>query len=275
MPRLEPQPEQEHYALIHTRPTPIPPAGIELSVMEVGHICTPPGNIFPQTMPHFCTLAWCTKGSVSLVGHGWAIHAKEGQVAVLGPGQYVTTDSGSAGCKGYYLLMDGPRIDLLLTDTGLWSGIFPYQRIPIQWLEYIAERIHDLSQQPTLATTGHTLFQDVAQQAERAAKDPLVWKACVYLQQNWQLTTTNVESVLKHLRVSRSCLSPRFKIQTGKTILEYLSDIRYYHALRMLAQEAIPIHKIAQYCGFPDAAYFSNWFKKRSGKSPREMKEKV
>ena len=243
--------------------------------MEVGHIHAPEGSIFPETLPRFCTLAWCVSGQFSFSGRGWSLPAQAGQVAAIGPGQYFSTDAQKDGCEAYYLLMDGPSMEELIAKTGLWTGVFPYLNVPITWLEYLAANIHDLSQHSTLATTGHSLFQDAYQQAERSAKDTLVWKTCCYLHRNWWHPDTNVEMVLKHLGVSRSSLSPHFKKQTGRTMLQYLNDIRYYKALHILAQESGTIRTIAKRCGFSDAAYFSHWFHKRSGKNPRDMKEKI
>ena len=265
---------QQFYMVMHTRPSPIPPAELDLAILEVGHLRALPGIIFPETMPTFSTIAWCVDGAFTLAGRGWEIETPAGCVAVMSSNQYVTTQT-DKGCEAYYLLLDGPQMDEIIYHNGLWPGHFPYQLLPIQWLQYLSEQLSDLSAQPSLATVGVAILQDAVRQAERGARDTLVWQARCFLHQNWQNPKTNVEAVLAHLRVSRSTLSPRFKAETGNTITEYLSTIRLYNATKMLANEPLTIKQIAFRCGFPDPAHFSKWFKQQCGKNPREMKEKV
>ena len=273
MSTLNPESNDEYYSVILTRPTPIPPPNLDFAVMEVGHLRLPAGTIFPETMPTFCTLVWCVEGFLSLVGRGWRITADAGNCALLESDQYVTTET-DTGCEVYYLLMDGPRMNEIIPNCHLWAGYFPFQLLPIQWLEYIGQRIHDLSLQSLLVNVGLSLFQDVERQAERGARDRLVWQACRYMRTNWHDPATNVESVLKHLGVSRSSLSPRFKAEKEVTLARYLSDIRLYQATKMLANETLSIKQIALRCGFVDATHFSKWFKKQCGKTPRTMKYK-
>ena len=165
-----------------------------------------------------------------------------------------------------------PEIDRLLPETGLWQGVFPCNKIPTDWLEWIAEGLADLSRQPGLSTTAHSLFLQAAREAQKSVADPLVWKACQYIQAHWHETGLNIELIIEHLQTNRTTLSARFKAQTGKTILGYIADIRYRHAYQKIQQETTPIATIAQECGFLDASYFTQWFKKQAGQTPRSVR---
>jgi len=60
-----------------------------------------------------------------------------------------------------------------------------------------------------------------------------------------------------------------FKKETGKTPLEYLTEIRINNAKQLLADNKhISIGAVAQSCGFSDSLYFSTCFKKHTGLSP-------
>lgn len=258
-----------------TRPTPFPPDSLAISVQEVGHVYLPKGLIYPQTTALFCTLAWCTKGELLFESKDGNLTVPANHAAVIDYGTCFSTCTPSERCEAYYLLIDGSDCLKLLSDTRLWPDVFSYSHLPLHWLEFIAERVDQPADYPIIANTSHSLFVDLHRQAEQNAIDPLVWKARCFLQENWQNPDTNVEAVLNHLVTSRSTLSPRFKLQTGQTIKQYLDRIRFQHAKRLLEQACAPITSIAKQCGIPDPAHFSAWFRKQSGKSPREMKRKV
>lgn len=60
-----------------------------------------------------------------------------------------------------------------------------------------------------------------------------------------------------------------FKYETGKTPLEYLTQIRLNHAKDLLKHEAfLSISDVAKLCGYKDSFYFSRLFKKKFNVSP-------
>ena len=258
-----------------TRPTPFPPDDLDISIQEVGHIYLPTGVIYPETTALFCTLAWCAKGTLQIESDTDIMTVPEKHAFLMEYGSCFTTKAASEVCEAYYLLIDGKHCQKLLSDTQLWSGVFPFSEVPVTWLNFIADRVDIPDEYRLIANTGHSIFADLFRQAEQNAMDPLVWKACCFLQTHWQDPETNVEAVLNHLNLSRSTLSPRFKRQTNLTMKEYLNRIRFRHAKRLLDQATLPIASIAKQCGIPDPAHFSAWFRKQSGKSPRQMKRKM
>ena len=65
-----------------------------------------------------------------------------------------------------------------------------------------------------------------------------------------------------------------FKQRTGKTISEYIIDIRLGHAARMLIDTADSISEICWRTGFNTLSNFNRLFRKRKGCSPTEFREK-
>jgi AraC-like DNA-binding protein len=272
---LQPDNGEQFYLKAFTRPSPLPPDGFRLGVMEVCHTSCPQGEIYPEHESYFCALVWGICGRFTAYVDGVPFSFQSGEFMLLEPGGTLRVQAEEEVNEAYYLLLDGPQAKKIVQETGFWSGVFPYIRPPMVWLERIAEEMNDLGQQKTMASTGHSLIITAFQDAAHAAPDRLVWDACCFIQQNWNQRGLNVESVLAHMNVSRSTLSPRFRKMTGKTILEYIMDIRYRKVLKMLQTEYDSIATIARKSGFPDASYFSVWFRKRSGVSPRSMKRKV
>lgn len=67
-----------------------------------------------------------------------------------------------------------------------------------------------------------------------------------------------------------------FKRETGKTPLEYLTDLRITRAKQLLERQAdITVTAVAQCVGFEDSLYFSACFKKKVGISPTEYRRRT
>ena len=266
---LQPDNPNEFFQIVHTRPSPLPQKGLELGALEVCYLRAPQGELYPAAESYYFSLIWALSGQFSLYVDDIRHIVRSGELLLLEPGGELRATADEADNLGYYLLLDGSQTKGLLNKCGLWSGVFPYIKQPRSWLEQISNEIQHLPKQEQLASIGHSLILSAAQDAKKKAPDKIVWEACLYLQQNWDHPKMNVEMVLKHLNISRSTLSPRFRKMTGSSILDYLMDIRYRKALKMLRDYHAPIAEIAKRCGFQDASWFSTWFRKRNGASPR------
>ena len=64
-----------------------------------------------------------------------------------------------------------------------------------------------------------------------------------------------------------------FKKTTGKSIINYLIDIRVNAAKKLLSESSMSCARIAAAVGFEDANYFSRIFKKRTGYSPLKYRD--
>ncbi len=64
-----------------------------------------------------------------------------------------------------------------------------------------------------------------------------------------------------------------FKKTTGKSIINYLIDVRVNAAKKLLSESSMSCARIATAVGFDDANYFSRIFKKRTGYSPLKYRD--
>ena len=71
-----------------------------------------------------------------------------------------------------------------------------------------------------------------------------------------------------------SHLSRKFKQETNMTITGYQQMIRINQAKHLLINEAVSIEEIAWNVGYEDASYFTRIFKKETGYTPTEYREK-
>ncbi len=76
------------------------------------------------------------------------------------------------------------------------------------------------------------------------------------------------------VNMAPTAFSRFFKLRTGKTLAEYIVDVRLGHAARLLVDTSEPISEVCFECGFNTLSNFNRLFRKRKGCSPTEFREK-
>lgn len=66
-----------------------------------------------------------------------------------------------------------------------------------------------------------------------------------------------------------------FKSRTGKTLPDFINELRIGRVCRMLAEGEQSVTDIALACGFPNLAHFHRQFRRRVGTSPRDYRALV
>ncbi len=64
-----------------------------------------------------------------------------------------------------------------------------------------------------------------------------------------------------------------FKLRTGKSLSDYIIDIRLGHAVRLLVNSAMSVAEICYECGFNNLSNFNRIFKKKKNCSPKEFRD--
>jgi len=84
----------------------------------------------------------------------------------------------------------------------------------------------------------------------------------------------SLHALCRDLGVSLSHFSMIFKEATGRTFTEYLTAVRLEQAMLLLKTTTMKAYEIAQAVGYADQHYFSIIFKKETGVSPIQYREK-
>ncbi len=87
-----------------------------------------------------------------------------------------------------------------------------------------------------------------------------------YVKENFTDSKLNLAFIAQYFGFSSSYLSRKFKQDTGKNFVEYLTDLRMKKALRY-AESGYKMYQTASEVGIPDPNYFSRCFKKYAGMS--------
>jgi len=100
-----------------------------------------------------------------------------------------------------------------------------------------------------------------------------VAKVKEYIAQHY-IDEIRLEQMSEMVGMAPTAFSRFFKLRTGKSLAEYIVDVRIGHAARQLVDTKEAISQICYSCGFNTLTNFNRLFKKRKGYSPTEFREK-
>lgn len=107
-----------------------------------------------------------------------------------------------------------------------------------------------------------------------ATCSPMVEAFKSLLYQNLSVSTFSLTDAISETGYVDDHFRKRFRKETGKTPLQYLTELRLTHAKNLLSSKNdLRIETVAEACGFSDAFYFSRCFKKHFGRSPLDYKK--
>jgi two-component system response regulator YesN len=108
---------------------------------------------------------------------------------------------------------------------------------------------------------------------DRESHRSIIKKTIFYMEQECQIAT--LDSMARKVYMTPTYLSMLFKVNTGITFIEQLTDIRIGKAKELLRETGLRNYEIAEKIGYHDSRYFSQLFKKKVGLSPSEYRESV
>jgi two-component system response regulator YesN len=100
-------------------------------------------------------------------------------------------------------------------------------------------------------------------------------KAIAYVKQHYQDPELSLKSVCQHVSMSSSYFSSLFKHNNGITFVEYVTRERMEKAKELLCLTSMKSFEIAYAVGYSDPHYFSGAFKKHTGDTPTDYRNKM
>ncbi|MGM9624459.1 MAG: helix-turn-helix domain-containing protein, partial [Eubacteriales bacterium] len=83
------------------------------------------------------------------------------------------------------------------------------------------------------------------------------------------LAEINISGLAQLCHLSESCFRRLFTAYFGKPPLKYINELRIAQAEERLRSGMMTVSEVAESLGFSDASYFSRFYKKETGRSPR------
>lgn len=125
----------------------------------------------------------------------------------------------------------------------------------VAFLQYKLDQIHNISHEH-----------------KASMYSTVILEALEYIQNNYALVDLSTNSIAKHVKLSNSWLSTKFKDEVGVGVTDFLNSVRIQKAKQMFDQEDYMIYEIAERVGFTSSQYFSKIFKQFTGVTPNEYK---
>jgi len=93
-----------------------------------------------------------------------------------------------------------------------------------------------------------------------------------YINENLQ-KTISIEHICKKFHVSKNNLYAYFSENYGKTVNEFISDLKIEKSKQLLLNTEDPIYLISENIGLVNHTYFCKLFKKKTGLTPSEFRK--
>ncbi len=96
-----------------------------------------------------------------------------------------------------------------------------------------------------------------------------------YVHEHYAENSLTIQGIAQNVFLSQTYLCAFFKKSTGKTLNEFITEVRIEKSKELLKDSGIKLYEVATSIGFTDANYFSTLFKKYTGCTPSEFRERV
>ena len=94
----------------------------------------------------------------------------------------------------------------------------------------------------------------------------------IHLKENFPVNL-NLDEITKKSLFSKNYFCRIFKEYTGKTVFEYLNELRINQACKLIRSTDRTLTEISLSVGFTDYKIFADCFKRYTGKKPSEYKK--
>lgn len=150
------------------------------------------------------------------------------------------------------------------------SGVFPEQSLVEMLNQY--ERLEQLEQ--FTVTALQQLVNSIKEKRSYREKNDVIDKVMDYIQENYMRNDLSLNLIASEFHISVSHLSKLFKEQEECNFIDYLIDLRMGHAKRKLSDTEEKIRDIAEQAGYSNVNSFVRIFKKMTGLTPTEYRER-
>ena len=125
-----------------------------------------------------------------------------------------------------------------------------------------------LAESPSASALSSGRVQPLA----RVAEEKRMNKICLFLQRNVE-NRINYPALAKQVHMEKSSLCRFFKRATGRTMTEYVNEVRVSNAARLLIETELSTLDIALAVGFSNYSNFCRQFRRFRGCNPRSIRQ--
>ncbi len=246
--------------------------------------------VYPRRVMKY-VLLYCSGGTISVTVDEKDFTLKAGDVITITSGQ-VHSISSSTKAKGRVLeftldffCKDDKDIELVF-HNGLFchfamNEVIAADRSVMETqLQLIAEELEQQPYQYLISVHSRIELLLVAINRAKVNRGDEIWKPDALFLKFLEAVRNNfehsytVKKFAKMLNTTELKLNELAKLHAGKTAQNVIYGLVTSEAKRLLTYGSLTIKEVAYALGFNDPFYFSNFFKKQTGLSPKTYREK-
>lgn len=233
----------------------------DLNPLIAGEESCDPGHSFGPAVRKYTLIHYVVSGKGTLYSRGGTHTVSAGQAFLILPGE-VTTYTASKDDPWHYRWIG---FDGQLSQA--FSSLPPVLSLSGEPFRKLMEA-SDM-QEYRLAGLLFQLYSHLFSQ--HTEENQHVRRVKDYIRASY-MSPIRVEDIARQLSLDRRYLSRLFKENTGKSIQQYLVDVRLDEAEQHLMQ-GLAVREAAALCGYPDVSNFTKLFKKHRGKAPASLRK--
>ncbi len=137
---------------------------------------------------------------------------------------------------------------------------------------YRVLKLFEILYELSLQEDYHLLTSSAFAHVQNVAESRRVKKVEEYIDMHFR-DEIRLQSLADIASMTPTAFSRFFKLRTGRSISDYIIDVRLGHAARLLADSTNSIVEICYDCGFNNVSNFNRIFKKKKGCTPSAFRE--
>lgn len=225
----------------------------------------------------FSRLYYIKNGTGHLKCNGKTISLKAGMVYLIPAGTefsyWCEEDEELEKVYFHISLVSVEHYDLFTQVSGIFS--LPINEVGAEevFASYGKDRYWNMMQIKTILYRTVTCFFEECGMKRTSVKtySETVRRAMRYIQRNLSIRL-KTEEVARNLFISESTIRKVFKAETGMTVGDYIDELIFLKAKRMLTKKGTSLKDISVKLGFCDQFYFSRRFKEKYGITPSQYR---
>ena len=96
-----------------------------------------------------------------------------------------------------------------------------------------------------------------------------------YIRTHYGEEECTLSSTAKHVHISISWLSTKFKEEVGIGVNDFINSVRIENAKKLFEQDDYMVYEVSEKVGFTSSQYFSKIFKEITGMTPNKYRRRL
>ncbi|MEK4326815.1 response regulator [Paenibacillus sp. FSL R7-0297] len=118
-----------------------------------------------------------------------------------------------------------------------------------------------------------TLLKEHFESERRDSRTVLIRNVHEYIDRN--IHYVSLQAIADHVQMHPVYLSKMYKLETGKRISDYISQVKMEKAAYLLIHTPLKIYEVSAELGYSNAHYFIKLFKEYTGMTPHEFRDRA